>query len=46
MNVDPNTWAERKEEALIGPDMMGKQEWMQFISDVLDESGYSDSEKI
>jgi hypothetical protein len=39
LNVDPDTWAERRDEDLTGPDSMGENEWQQFLSDLLARSG-------
>ncbi len=42
LNVDPDTWQEQREEEITGPDMMGEDEWAQFIADVLSSSGYNE----
>lgn len=39
-NVDPDTWEERKEEAITGPEHLGEQEWEEFVADVLHDSNY------
>jgi hypothetical protein len=44
LNVNPETWAAFKEDALNGPDFMGEAEWEQFVSGLLYASGYSESE--
>ena len=46
LNVDPDTWEERREEDITGPDLIGEQEWQQFISDSLRKGGYNEGEKI
>ncbi len=39
MNVTPDTWEERRDEEIIGPDSIGESEWEQFLSDLLSSSG-------
>lgn len=40
LNVDPDTWAERSEEEVSGPDHLGEEAWQQMLSDLLLKSGY------
>lgn len=40
LNVDPNTWEERREEEIMGPDHLGEHEWKQFVAGLLASSGY------
>jgi hypothetical protein len=44
-NVDPDTWEERREEEIMGPDHLGEHEWKQFVAELLASSGYYESEK-
>ncbi len=39
MNVTPDTWEERRDEEITGPDSIGESEWEQFLSDLLSGSG-------
>ena len=45
LNVDPDTWEERREEGITGSDAIGESEWRQFIADLLYDSGYDESEE-
>lgn len=45
LNVDPDTWEERREEEIMGPDHLGESEWKQFVAELLVSSGYYESEK-
>src|SRR5215469_16467728 len=45
LNVDPDTWEERREESITSPDAIGESEWRQFLADLLYESGYGESEE-
>jgi hypothetical protein len=39
LNVDPETWEERRDEEITGPDSIGENEWQHYLSDLLSESG-------
>lgn len=43
-NVNPGTWAAFREDTITGPDFMGRSAWEQFVSGLLDTSGYSEGE--
>jgi len=43
LNVTPNIWEERRDEEITGPDSIGEDEWKQFISDLLHNSGIETS---
>jgi|SRR6266487_2781507 hypothetical protein len=38
LNVTPDIWEERRDEEIAGPDIVGENEWQQFISDLLGHS--------
>lgn len=42
-NVDPDTWAEQRDEEIAGPDRIGEEKWQQFLSDLLARSGMETS---
>jgi hypothetical protein len=44
LNVNPETWAAFKEDAINGPDFMGEAQWGQFVAGLLRASGYGESE--
>lgn len=39
LNVTPDIWEERRAEEITGPNIMDENEWEQFLSDLLDNSG-------
>ena len=39
LNVTPDIWEERRDEEIIGPDIMDESEWRQFLADLLYDSG-------
>lgn len=39
LNVDPDTWEMRRNEEITGPDILGEDEWQQFLSSLLSQSG-------
>ena len=43
LNVTPDIWEERRNEEIIGPDVLGESEWEQFVSDLLNDSGMEPS---
>jgi hypothetical protein len=45
-NVSPEVWQESRDETLTGPDVLGADEWQQFVSGIMQQSGQEKSEPL
>lgn len=43
LNIPPDIWKERRNEEISGPSILGKNEWQEFISYLLHNSGMETS---